>query len=266
MINGTEDVFYRDVKNSEEVMLTSNKNVRARVVSERYFSIADLTYYSFEKVLTNRHFKLYGDDLDSIYQAFEDEKEKHPEMETTVEKVDSLTQIQHQNWKQPQRTIVINFSVETASFSAQEQKEKVLNIFDQISSRTKDTSVVIILPPRLPVNISEKVIEHSPLIMFNLRKIVLEQIRKSKQKKIAVVDFWQFTNSIKNLDRFAGKALKTVDLYVNLLENLMTMQICPECVDAVDTVLEYVDYEEDTSDSTLKTSSPITCTDSEMRT
>ena len=178
--------------------------------------LADLTYYSFEKVLTNRHFKLYGDDLDSIYQAFENEKSKHPEIETTVEKVESSTQINHQNWKQPQKTIIINFSVETASFSAQEQKEKVLNIFDQISSRTKDTSVVIILPPRLPVNISEQVIEHSPLIMFNLRKIVLEQIKNSKQKKIAVVDFWQFTNSIKNLDRFSGKALKTVDLYVNL--------------------------------------------------
>ena len=94
--------------------------------------------------------------------------------------------------------------------------------------------------------------------MFSLRKIVLEQIKNSKQEKIAVVDFWQFTNSIKNLDRFAGKALKTVDLYVNLLENLMTMQICPECVDAVDTVLEYVDHEE----VTPKNSSPITCTDS----
>ena len=81
------------------------------------------------------------------------------------------------------------------------------------------------------------------------------------------MDFWQFTNSIKNLDRFAGKALKTVDLYVNLLENLMTMQICPECVDPVDTVLEYVDYKkgrrhkkEDTSSP--KNTSPITCTDS----
>ena len=269
VLKDTGDIVYRDSKNSEELVLSS---------SQRFFSVADISYYSLPMFLINRHVKFYGDaEIHNIVSAFESAANRMKHLNSplrTALQVDKTPVLENitsddeldKNWNKDNKTVVISFSIKTASLSKTQQISKIGKIFNTLSNLPSDISIVIVLPPRVsPIT----TVSYIPWFLLNLRKMLIKHIKKLRiideenalscnycfGREIVVVDAWQFTCSQKRISETMPKP----ELYIHMIEDLVPM-ICKNCIDMKDAVLEYpTDSEKSVSKSP---EIPMTCNDS----